>query len=65
MREDICLEQITKGMAWHFKKYAGEQSAADKAQYADAEKMARESHVGLWQDDTPVPPWVWLHSRTK
>ena len=62
---DICLEQITKGMAWHYKKYAGEQSAADQVQYSDAEKMARESQVGLWQDDMPVPPWVWRTSKTK
>ena len=58
---DICLEQITKGMAWHYKKYAGEQPADDRGQYADAEEIARESGVGLWQDVAPMPPWVWRH----
>lgn len=62
---DVCLEQITRGMAWHYKKYAGEQPADDRDQYADAEKVAQESGVGLWQDESPVPPWVWRHSKAK
>lgn len=59
--EDICLEQITRGMAWHYKQYAGEQSANDRGRYAEAEKVARNSRLGLWQDEAPVPPWVWRH----
>lgn len=62
---DLCLEQIILGMAWHYKKYANEQSADDRVRYAEAEKNARESMAGLWQDDSPVPPWEWRHSRAK
>ena len=62
---DVCMQQITRGMAWHYKKYAGEQSAEDQVQYANAEKMAHESGVGLWQDEAPVPPWIWRHSITR
>jgi len=62
---DVCLEQITLGMAWHYKQYAGEQPADDRGQYAEAKEMARKSGVGLWQDKGPVPPWVWRHSKTK
>jgi endonuclease YncB( thermonuclease family) len=62
---DVCLDQITRGMAWHYKQYTGEQSADDRERYAVAEKAARESKIGLWQDETPVPPWVWRHTKTK
>lgn len=58
---DVCLEQITSGMAWHYTKYASEQSREDRERYAEAEKAARESKIGLWQDEAPVPPWVWRH----
>lgn len=63
--KDICLEQITRGMAWHYKKYAVEQSSDDRTRYADAEKAARGARVGLWQEDAPVQPWVWRHSKPK
>lgn len=56
---DICLEQINRGMAWHYKQYAKEQSAVDRASYSAAEMTARTNGVGLWQDKSPVPPWEW------
>lgn len=62
---DVCLEQITSGMAWHYTKYASEQSLEDRERYAEVEKVARKAKVGLWQNDTPMPPWVWRHSTPK
>ncbi len=62
---DICLEQISRGMAWHYAKYADEQLPADQEVYADAEKAARQSRLGLWQDPDPISPWVWRHPTTK
>lgn len=56
---DICLEQIRAGMAWHFKKYQREQSATDRAAYAEAEEKARAGRIGLWRDPAPTPPWNW------
>lgn len=55
--DDICLEQIKAGMAWHYKYYQKEQSAADRELYATAENGARAKRQGLWSDDSPVPPW--------
>lgn len=55
--QDICLEQIRRGMAWHFKKYEREQSAADRVAYARAEVRARERAVGLWSEKSPEAPW--------
>jgi endonuclease YncB( thermonuclease family) len=54
---DVCLEQVRAGMAWHFRKYAAEQSPEDRKVYAKAEEQARASKAGLWSDVRAVPPW--------
>lgn len=54
---DTNLEQVKRGMAWHYKAYQREQSASDRVTYAEAEEAAREERVGLWRDAQPVPPW--------
>jgi endonuclease YncB( thermonuclease family) len=56
---DVGLDQISRGMAWHFKRYEREQSDQDRAAYAAAEAEARAVRRGLWRDPGPVPPWVW------
>ncbi len=61
--EDICLNQIKAGMAWHYKKYEGEQNAEDRKQYAEAEEQASTNRLGLWHDKSPQPPWEYRHSR--
>ena len=53
---DICLEQVRRGMAWHFKDYQDEQSVKERDLYDRAELQARELHLGLWQDAAPIEP---------
>lgn len=53
---DVCLEQIKRGLAWHYKQYEREQSVEDRSRYADAEKEARSARIGLWVDDNPIEP---------
>ncbi len=55
--QDINLEQIRRGMAWHYKQYARDQAPEDRQAYAEAEIAARQKRLGLWQDSQPVPPW--------
>lgn len=55
--EDICLQQIKAGMAWHYKYYQNEQSVTDRELYATAEDEARAKGRGLWSDENPMPPW--------
>jgi endonuclease YncB( thermonuclease family) len=55
--EDVNLEQIEAGLAWHYKKYQGEQTVADRVAYSDAEMEARRNKLGLWGDPAPVSPW--------
>ena len=54
---DICLQQLSLGLAWHYKKYQNEQSASDQAVYSDTELKSKSLKLGLWADDAPMPPW--------
>jgi endonuclease YncB( thermonuclease family) len=54
---DVGLALIESGLAWHFKRYAHEQSAHDRGTYARAEDLARAARIGLWSERDPIPPW--------
>lgn len=54
---DIGLFQIESGMAWHFKQYSYEQTAANRKTYALAETKAKADRLGLWEKGDAVPPW--------
>lgn len=56
---DVNLAMVAAGLAWHYKKYEREQSAADRLLYDGAEKDARLAGRGLWKDAWHVPPWEW------
>ena len=56
---DVNLALIKEGLAWHYKRYAREQTPGDADAYASSESEARERRVGLWQDESPVPPWLY------
>jgi len=59
--QDVDLEQVRAGLAWHYKQYAREQTPTDRASYAEAENDARTAHRGLWSEPDPTPPWEWRH----
>lgn len=48
---DVNLEQVKKGMAWHFTEHNKEKV------YADAQAQAKAKRQGLWVDPKPVAPW--------
>jgi endonuclease YncB( thermonuclease family) len=50
---------VVDGWAWHYKKYADEQSASDRLLYANAEEDARSLRLGLWSDPQAIAPWDW------
>jgi endonuclease YncB( thermonuclease family) len=62
--QDICLEQVRAGFAWHFKRYEGEQSEEDRRIYDAAEKEARSAKKGLWKDLIPLEPWVYRERQS-
>lgn len=59
--EDVDLDQIKAGMAWHYKQYQSQQTAIDRASYGAAEDIARRAHIGLWADSHPVQPQDFRH----
>lgn len=60
---DANLSLLQSGLAWHYKKYARNQPAADRHTYAAAEVVAQQKRLGLWQDANPVPPWDFRHQK--
>ena len=57
---DVNEEQVQRGMAWVFVRYAPKNSPL----YA-IEKQARAAKAGLWADAEPIPPWEWRGGRKK
>ena len=57
--DDMNLHMVDRGLAWHYKRYADEQTPPDRDAYAEAEKAAQDARRGLWSDPQPIPPWEW------
>jgi endonuclease YncB( thermonuclease family) len=51
--QDVGLEMIRGGFAWHYTEYSND------ARYAAAERDARAARRGLWQDPKPIAPWAY------
>lgn len=62
---DAGLAQVEAGLAWHYLRYANEQSPQDRAAYARAESDARALRRGLWADRAPLAPWEWRAQRRR
>jgi endonuclease YncB( thermonuclease family) len=54
---DANLEQLRRGLAWHYKQYETEQTPSDRQRYAAAEQVAQAERLGLWRDASPQAPW--------
>lgn len=54
---DVELELLRQGWAWHYRAFAGEQTADERARYAAAEAEAQSARRGLWRAEAPMPPW--------
>jgi endonuclease YncB( thermonuclease family) len=54
---DINLEQLRKGLAWHYKHYQREQPIDEREAYEIAEREAQRARIGLWKQRRPLPPW--------
>lgn len=54
---DANAEQVRRGMAWVFDRYA-----TDRSLYAIQDE-ARAARRGLWSDPAPVPPWEYRAKR--
>jgi endonuclease YncB( thermonuclease family) len=50
-------ELVRAGYAWWYRRYANDVALEE------LEAQARLTHVGLWADPHPVPPWEWRNDR--
>jgi micrococcal nuclease len=48
---ELSHEMIKAGLAWHFKKYSTD------SVLSNLEIEARNSKLGLWAENNPMPPW--------
>lgn len=55
---DVGLAMISAGLAWHFRRFAGEQPVELRRQYQQAQARAREARAGLWRQEQPMEPWA-------
>jgi endonuclease YncB( thermonuclease family) len=70
---DLGLAQIQRGYAWYFVRYKKDISEAQQQRYAEAERSARDTRLGLWAGIDasvrnpalmPEPPWK-FRERTR
>lgn len=54
---DASLHQVQQGLAWAYTAYLTDPGIAS------AERLARESGLGLWGDADPVAPWAFRKTR--
>jgi len=45
---------VKRGYAWAYRRYLKGPYASE---YLEAEKVARASQLGLWEQKNPQPPW--------
>lgn len=57
--QDVNVQVIEVGLAWHYAAYAPEQTLAVQRLYAQAASRAQTNGIGVWQAATPRPPWKW------
>lgn len=54
---DVNREQVRRGMAMVYEKYA-----SDRTLYND-QKAAQASKLGVWAEESPTPPWEWRKAQ--
>lgn len=58
--DDVGLDMVRQGLAWHNRPWAHEQSLEARARYAQAELAARHERRGLWgASPAALEPWRW------
>jgi len=62
---DANLQQIKRGLAWHYTKYQNEQPLEDRVSYSNAQEEATAAKLGLWSEPNPVAPWDWRKSKSE
>lgn len=51
---DVNLEMVKRGAAWAYVQYLKRPHVGP---FLDAERSARQQHLGIWEQHNPQPPW--------
>ena len=62
--QDVNLQQVRDGYAWHYKYYQKDQTTRDRVLYGQAEDDARKVKAGLWSAPS-IPPWEYRRNAKK
>lgn len=57
---NVNHELVKDGWCWWYRKYA-----PDDTELENLETEAREARKGLWNDPTPIPPWIYRKAQQK
>lgn len=60
---DVGLEQLDRGLAWHFARYDADLPPAERERYAQAQARAQAQRAGLWRQNDPLAPWLFRKQR--
>lgn len=61
---DVNLAQVRNGHAWHYVSIAKKkQNRNGFGDYSAAESQARRKRAGLWQQNSPTPPWTFRRNQ--
>lgn len=61
---DVNYAQVMNGFAWHYLQFARKsQDAESFGLYEAAQQSAISQRAGLWQQDSPQPPWDYRHQK--
>ena len=51
---DINASMVCAGFAWWYERYAPDSKVLE-----DCQEEAENAPKGLWEDESPLPPWEW------
>jgi len=54
---DVGAQMIRDGVAWYDKLDEKRLSEVEQQIYAESQEAAHTERRGLWQDESPIPPW--------
>jgi endonuclease YncB( thermonuclease family) len=63
--QDVSIEQLRRGLAWHYKAYEREQTPQDRLAYGEAENAAKGLQKGFWAMPGAMPPWEYRRQHAR
>jgi endonuclease YncB( thermonuclease family) len=62
--QDVGLAMLEAGLAWRDGRYDRPRRRGGSTRYADAQRTASATGVGLWAT-AATPPWTWRHEQPR